>query len=262
MPEDQMLDDEFRRQHLELVNQKLIDKIAELEEANRDRTKLLVDLVKAQESERSRIAGDIHDDSIQIMAAVALRLEMLGDDLPDASQRAVVDTVTEKVRQAVVRLRRLVFDLSPRALENGGVAVAIETYLREVAIEGGFEWRFENASSGQLPEEVGTVLYRIAQEAIRNAQKHAKARHVHVTLDEIAGGTTLRIADDGIGVAPDRAREYRPGHLGLASMRERAAMAGGRFELESAPGAGCTVDVWVPGAVSGAGAHASTGGGQ
>jgi signal transduction histidine kinase len=238
--------DDFDRTHLRLVSRTLLDQIEELEAANRDRSRLVADLVRAQEAERARIAADVHDDSIQMMAAVALRLEMLRDDLADPAEQAAVDAVAVKVRGAVVRLRRLIFDLSPRGVESGGLAAGIEAYLREVGLEAGFEWDLVGETSADLPDEVQTILYRIAQEATRNAQKHANATCVRVALGRRDGGTVMRIADNGVGFAGETAEHHRPGHVGLPSMRERVDLAGGTFRLDSAPGAGCTIEVWIP----------------
>ncbi|MEA2149874.1 MAG: two-component system, NarL family, nitrate/nitrite sensor histidine kinase NarX, partial [Solirubrobacteraceae bacterium] len=91
---------------------------------------------------------------------------------------------------------------------------------------------------------------RIAQEAIRNVQKHALAHTVTVMLCERDGGCVLRIADDGVGFSEGRSRGRHPGHVGLSSMRERAAMAAGTLRLATAPGAGCVIEVWVPDPVS------------
>ena len=246
-----MREQEFDRTHLQLVNEKLISKVRELEDANSQRAKLLLELVTAGETERARIAADIHDDSIQIMSAAALRLEVLGREVTEPSQRETLDAVADKVRQAVTRLRRLIFDLSPRPLDSAGLAGDIEAYVREVAADGGFDWHIEDETSGRLAREVETILYRVAQEAIRNAQKHSQASSVRVTLERHRGGTVLRVADDGVGVAAGATLERRPGHVGIASMRQRVAMAGGRLNLDSAPGRGCTVEVGLPDAVSG-----------
>jgi signal transduction histidine kinase len=98
----------------------------------------------------------------------------------------------------------------------------------------------------ERPSELRVVLYRMAQEALNNVHKHADAKTVHVLLEHRRGGYLLRINDDGVGfTAPASLRSER-GHLGLTSMRERAAMAGGTCRLESLPGAGTTVEFWVP----------------
>jgi signal transduction histidine kinase len=245
----EMSAEEFGRT-LRLLNQRLLEKMGELDEANVDRSRLLTDVVRAHEAERTRIASDIHDDSIQVMSAAALRLEMLGDDLVESGYGDAIGEVAEKARQAVGRLRRLIFDLSPRGLESGGLGPVIRAYLREVCTEAGLQWNVEDRLRRHLPDEVEAVLYRIAQEAIRNAEKHAKARNVSVTLSRRDGGSLLRIADDGMGFSAGGHGEHRPGHVGLPSMRERAAVVGGSLRLETAPGEGCVIEVWVPDEVS------------
>jgi signal transduction histidine kinase len=180
------------------------------------------------------------------MAAACLRLEMLSHDLADPAEQEHVEAIAEKVGLAVGRLRRLVFDLSPRGVESGGLVEGIEAYLREVGSEAGFDWHLDGEATADLSNDVKTILYRVAQEAIRNAQKHASPASVRIELGRHDGGTVMRIVDDGVGFAADVAQEHRPGHMGLLSMRERAALAGGTFRLESAPGEGCTVEVWVP----------------
>jgi signal transduction histidine kinase len=240
--------EEFDRTHLRLISQKLVEKVEELEASNRERGRLVADLVTAQEVERARIAADVHDDSIQTMAAACLRLDMLRDDLTDPVEQEAVEAVAEKVRGAVERLRRLIFDLSLRSVEAGGLAAALEGYVREVGAEAGFEGQLKGETPAALPHEVQTILYRIAQEAIRNAQKHAQPAHVRVELGRRDGGTVMNVVDDGVGFLVEAA-DHRPGHVGLPSMRERADLAGGTFRLESTPGAGCDVEVWVPDAV-------------
>jgi PAS domain S-box-containing protein len=241
---------EVDRAHQRVLNQKLGEKVDQLAEANLQRRRLLADLVRAQEAERARIAADIHDDSIQVMAAAALRLEMLGQDLMETEHGEGVDAVAEKVRLAVDRLRRLVFDLSPRNLEEGGLGAAIEGYLLEVGAQADFRWSFVDRLSSGLSDEINTILYRIAQEAIRNVQKHARARNVDVALSERDDGWLLRIADDGVGSSEGSDENNRPGHLGVSSMRERATVAGGTLQIETAPGAGWVIEVWVPGSLA------------
>jgi signal transduction histidine kinase len=185
------------------------------------------------------------------MAAVALRLELVAEDLTDPEQREALADLGGRVGKAVSRLRRLIFDLSPRSLQSGGLAGAIEAYLGEIGTEAGLRWRIDAEPREDLPEEVEVILYRIAQEAIRNVQKHARASSVSISLSRSHGGTRLRVADDGVGFEPSDALRYRPGHLGLPSIRERATMAGGEFTLDSTLGAGSVLDVWVPDSVAG-----------
>lgn len=239
--------EEFDRGHLRVLNQKLYDKVTELEEANQERRKLLADLVRAQECERQRIASDIHDDSIQVMSAAGMRLDLLARRLATQEDSQAIESVAGSVQKAVLRLRRLTFDLCPRSLDTDRLGTALTTYLREVAPDADLQWSVDDGSGSAVPVETKVILYRVAQEAIRNACKHSEAERLGVALAERDGGVALTVEDDGCGFDVDDACSYRPGHLGLTSMRERVEMAGGHLVLTSKPGRGAKVDAWIPG---------------
>jgi signal transduction histidine kinase len=215
--------------------------IANLEEADRQRRRVLDHVVRAGEEERQRIAGDIHDDPVQKLVALKMRLELLAkahpdlDDLPQAS-----DTVLGAIRS----LRHLLFDLRPPVLEEQGLGPAIRSFVENADVT--FRWTVEDEIETDVPAQTRLILYRIAQEALTNVRKHAKAEHVRVRISESEGGVAMEIIDDGVGFQPQDAIVAAPGHMGLAAMRERAEMAGGRCELHSLPGQGTTLDVWMP----------------
>jgi signal transduction histidine kinase len=147
--------------------------------------------------------------------------------------------------QALSRLRLLVFDLSPRILETGGLAVAVREALDKLGddVELGFEDRLEQEPNRQ----VRALAYRIASEAITNVHKHAEVRRVDVILEQRDDGIVVRIADDGKGFDPGTSAEDG---MGLVSMRERAELAGGWLKIRPAPGAGTTLEFWVPASAS------------
>jgi signal transduction histidine kinase len=238
--------EEFDREHLRVVNHKLFEKVTELHALTLERRRLLGDLVSAQEAERARIAGDIHDDSIQVMSAAALRLDLIGRRLTDEGERAALEQVGQTVAKAIGRLRRLMFELRPRSLDTGGLPAALGAYLREMHLPGDPEWRLTDGLEAPLDEQTSVILYRIAQEALRNASKHAKATCVELALERRDEGVLLRVVDDGSGCDVEQAMSYRPGHLGLLAMRERAEMAGGWLRFESVPGHGSTLQAWIP----------------
>jgi PAS domain S-box-containing protein len=218
-----------------------------LRETTSERQALLAHLAQAQEQERQRIAGDIHDDSIQKMTAVDLRLQAVRRRLTEPEDIRALDQLSETVRLALGRLRRLLFELRPPALDRDGLAVALRQYLGELAREGGFQFGMENRLMEEPPIEARTRLYRIAQEALTNVRKHAQATQVEVLLDERDGGTLVQIKDNGIGFSPGEAGSRAlPGHLGLNSMQERAELARGWWRVDSAPGRGATVEFWLP----------------
>jgi PAS domain S-box-containing protein len=212
-----------------------------------ERRAFLSRLVAAQEQERYRIAGDVHDDPVQAMTAVALRLPLFRSKLEDESSRQDLDKLEASVNLAVDRLRHLLFELHPRTLDQDGLVPAIREYLRRLSEEGaptvGFRITDHLKTEPSSPRRL--ILYRIAQEALTNVRKHANANQVHVTIESREGGVLLRIDDDGRGL-PSREVLERPGHLGLAAMRERAELAGGWWRIGPNEGGGTAVECFVP----------------
>jgi PAS domain S-box-containing protein len=208
--------------------------------------RLLGRLVRAQEEERARMAADIHDDSIQVMTAVGLRLEALRRRLTDPEALETLQPLEETVTSAISRLRNLMFELHPRVLDKDGLAPALRMYLERMSEQAQIEYALSNRLEQEPVLTVRTVLYRIAQEALVNIRKHADAKHVEVVLEPRDAGYAVRITDDGSGFDIAAAEREPPRHLGLAAMRERAEMVGGWWRIESIPGEGTTVEFWVP----------------
>jgi PAS domain S-box-containing protein len=227
------------------AEQEVRDSLERLRRTDQERRRLLTKVVAAQEEERRRIAGEIHDDSVQVMAAVGIRLETLRRQLTDQEQAATIDQVQRTVQLAIDRLRRLLFELRPMALDREGLVGALRMYLEQVTQEADLDYRLENRLLAEPSPDTRLSLYRIVQEAVTNARKHARAGRVVVRLEEREGGTLVRVSDDGVGFHIDRSSG--PGHLGLSAMREQAEMAQGRFRVDSTPGKGTVVEVWVPG---------------
>jgi signal transduction histidine kinase len=208
---------------------------------------LLLDLIRAQELERAQLAAGVHDDSLQVITAAMLRIQQLRHRIRDPETLEILGKLEETVSLAADRLRRLIFDFRPPALESQGLAAALRDILSRMADETGVQVRLCDELDGQPPPETRLLLFRIAQEALTNVDQHAQARRVDVELSGRDGGYLVRIADDGVGVHPGQiARTSRAGHLGVTLMRERAEFAGGWFRMDSTPGGGTTVSVWVP----------------
>ncbi len=208
-----------------------------------ERRALLGHLVSVAEDERQRIAADIHDDSIQAMAAASIRLQILRRRLQGPDELMMLDELANTMDLAIERLRHLLFELRPPALDREGIVPALQLYLRESGTD--VAYRLEEGLQDEPPPETRVILYRLAQEALTNVRKHARAEHALVLLDQREGGYLLRVSDDGVGFCVDEA-EPVPGHLGLAAMRERAELAGGWLRIDSAAGAGTTVECWIP----------------
>jgi signal transduction histidine kinase len=218
-----------------------------LRRLDEQRRLLLRRLVSAQEEERRQVAGDIHDDLIQSMAAVSLHLQVLRMQLPEPRHQERLEQLESAVSGGVQRLRELIFDLRPPVLDEVGLAAALQQYAKHLGELGGFAVEVSDRLVEEPAPEVRVIAYRIAQEALANVRRHAAARTVHVALDQADRGMLLSVADDGVGFDSDAVDATpRPGHIGMTSMRERAAMAGGWTRVRSAPGQGATVEVWLP----------------
>lgn len=225
----------------------LVRTFEDVSERRSERQTLLAHVVKAQEDERRRIAAEVHDDSLQAVAAASIRLQLLRRRLQDPEALEVLGKLEDTVQQAVRRLRGLLFQLQLPTLDDVGLAGALRCWL-----EGSFEgddvaWSVEDRLAREPPPETRAMLYRIAQEALVNVRKHARAPNVKVVVEERQGGVLVSIGDDGVGFDAE-AEADRPlsRHIGLASMRERAALAGGWHEVRSAPGQGTVIRFWTP----------------
>ncbi|HEX2379074.1 MAG TPA: histidine kinase [Gaiellales bacterium] len=221
--------------------------LEELKRADNARKLLLERLMSAQEDERRRIAGDIHDDSIQVITAAYLRVDLIRQALGDDRHAETLSKLDEALRAAIDRLRHLIFELRPAMLDTVGLAATIRQHLDQWAQETGADYTLEDRLNGEPGALPRTTLYRIASEALSNVRKHARATHVAVDLEDHRDGYLLRVADNGIGLG--RPPEAGPaGHFGLSMMVERAAMSGGWCRVESSPGRpGTTVVAWMPG---------------
>jgi PAS domain S-box-containing protein len=228
------------------AEQDLRDSMELLRQTTRQRQLLLARLQDAQERERQRIAEDIHDDSLQVMTALGLRLDAMCISATDDRQRNDLERLSETVRQCIRRLRHLLFELRPTVLDRHGLAAALHLHLEEMEEESGLQAKLEDHLIEEPPEAVRTTLYRIAQEALTNVRKHAQARRVEILLESREGGVFVRVRDDGRGFAAPLGADPGPGHLGLSAMRERAEMADGWCRVASLPDGGTTVECWIP----------------
>lgn len=201
-------------------------------------------LLLAHEEERARLARELHDDVTQRLA----RLAIDAGKVERAPSGPTVSETMSGVREGLVRLSEdihaLSYQLHPSTLTDLGLVTALkaecEHFTQRESIP--VEVRL-NEITESVPREAALCVFRVAQEALRNVGRHARARTVDIALRSLDGGLQLAIRDDGIGFDP----KIRVGlHLGLASMRERVELLGGELDIESAPGHGTTILVWVP----------------
>jgi PAS domain S-box-containing protein len=214
-----------------------------LQRTDVERRQLLAHLVRAENLERERMAEGIEDHSLQHVAALGMRLETMRRNVDDPDQLGALDAMGETVEEAVERLRHLLVELRPRALEQDGLGAGLRQYLKGVEADTGTSTTLLEATTGELELATRVVAYRIAQEAVGNAVRHADASTLGVTLEDAPGGVLVRIADDGRGFDPDGSGAPRQDVV--ASMRERATLAGGRLDIRTGT-RGTTVELWLP----------------
>jgi two-component system, NarL family, sensor histidine kinase UhpB len=200
-------------------------------------------VLRAQEEERRRLARDLHDEVNQALTAILLRLEALALDSPP-ERAAEVAELKRLASTAMDELLTLARQLRPTALDDHGLVAAIAAQVRGFEESTGIRARLATAGNpGALDEEKQTVIYRVAQEALNNAGRHAGAREVELELRAEGGGAELHVRDDGGGFDP---AVRRNGGLGLDGMAERARLVGGELDLRSSPGSGTELTLRVP----------------
>jgi signal transduction histidine kinase len=194
--------------------------------------------------ERQRLARELHDSVAQAIYSIALHAEaarrkLSAGDL--AGTREYLCELQDAAQEALEEMRRLIFELRPPILEQAGLAAALQARLDAVEGRSNLETELAVEGIGELPAPVEQELYRIAQEALNNTLKHARARRVGVVLQRIGDRVTLTLFDDGIGFDPATAGQA--GGLGLRGIAERVARLGGSVQIDSASGQGTRIRV-------------------
>ena len=200
---------------------------------------------KAALEERQRLARELHDSVSQALYGIALNASAADELFATAPERArgLLGDVLRLAEAGLAEMRALIFELRPESLEQEGLVGALEKQAAALQARHGLQVHLAASGEPELPQPAKEALYRVAQEALHNAAKHARARNLQLVLEVCDGEVGLLVADDGRGFNPDG--EF-PGHLGLRSMRERAAAVGGTLEIASGPGAGTTLRARIP----------------
>jgi len=206
-------------------------------------------LLDAHDEERRRISRDLHDETGQGLLALRLYLEM-GLRQPPEKARPWLQKGLTLVDSSVAELRRIMAQLSPLALDELGLEAAVRQELRRLRAEQRWSVRFHCALNGHaLDRKLEILLYRVVVEGLRNVARHARARSVRLRIRAARHQVCIHLIDDGVGLAPDVQRQSHAASgsgLGLAGIRERVRLAGGRFELRSQPGQGVHLAFWIP----------------
>jgi len=211
----------------------------------RERT-LLRRLLEIQERERQLVSYEIHDGLAQYLTGAMLHLEACEHTIADAAPSPDLHEGLRLLRAATDEARRLISGLRPPALDELGIVDAVESLVAEARLDVG-DVRFDHAlPARRLPADVETAIFRIVQESLANARRHARATTVAVRLESTAeGGVRIVVHDDGIGFEPAGVAAER---FGLEGIRQRTRLLGGEPVITSRPGAGTTIDVTLPAA--------------
>jgi signal transduction histidine kinase len=208
--------------------------------------RLAAQVITAQDEERARVARELHDSTAQILTAVMLQLGAAAreSDSPLLSDR--IATLRELTAEALEEVRSLSHMMHPRVLDDLGLAAALEWLGRQTCEQSALDVRVHaDAEGASIPAPLASVLYRVAQEALRNVVRHADAHTATLQLRQEPSAALLEVTDDGCGFDVERAEERRPG-MGLFSMRERVALVNGRLVVTSERGGGTRVLATVP----------------
>jgi signal transduction histidine kinase len=205
-------------------------------------------LVEVQEGERRYVARELHDEAGQILTALKFGLRLLEQDVDNRENLlAGIAELISLSDRILENIHRLAMDLRPASLDHLGLVATLEQLVEDTHKRYNINVRFKAAGFSEtqrLPAYVETNLYRIVQEALTNAVRHASAGSVDVILELRDGSAVAIVEDDGDGF--DIAQVDKSGHLGLLGMEERAQMMGGVLQIESSRGRGTTIVVEVP----------------
>ncbi len=244
-------------EHVAQVNtgleQRVAERTKELNEANAElkareeaRGELLRKVITAQEDERKRIARELHDETSQALAVLAMGLEAATDAIR-AGKTPRLEEVKAVAVAAIEDVHRIILDLRPSVLDDLGLLSAIQWYADRALATRGISVRCEFGELRRLPPEMETALFRICQEAMSNVARHAQASAALVQVGLDGGEIVIDIEDDGRGFDPEAvARREGRRSWGLMGIRERAEILGGTATIESAPGKGTHVEVRIP----------------
>lgn len=215
--------------------------------AGRERLQILSRrLVEVQESERRYIAHELHDEAGQTLASLMMNLKRIEES---ANEPEMVQAELVKVEQTLLELQenlhRLAMSLRPASLDHLGLVAAVGQQVELIGEKYGLNVQFKtNISDDQISPDIQTGLYRIIQESLTNAARHARAENIDVLLNVRSGTLVVIVEDDGCGFEPELA--IKKDRIGLIGMRERAEMLGGKLSVESAAGKGTTILVEIP----------------
>ena len=231
----------WQLKHAETDLKKTVERLERIDAA---RQLLLKNVSTAVDKARRRLASELHDDALQQLTAAELKLQRLRE--PNAQGREILDEAQDLLAQTEESLRRLLFEVRPPALElPGGFEETIRDRVAILRSMTGVQAEVDVQLPDEVDYELKSMIYRQIAEALANVEKHAAATRVEISLRTVEGAVHGRVTDNGKGFVLAE-RDHLPGHLGLLALNERSVLAGGWTRITSAPGAGTTVEFWMP----------------
>jgi signal transduction histidine kinase len=229
-----------------LAEQKMREIEQDLRESREEYRNMTRKLISAREDARRRLARELHDSFSQRLALISMLAARLEIEKKD---RQAVETGVKRIQEDISNLSADIHDIAkqlhPQILEDLGLSDAIASFCSSFSAKEGIPVDFETCELlNSISLDTSLNIYRIVQESLANATKHAKANRIKVSIETHQGMLILRIRDDGIGFDPELVR--KKSRLGLVSLRERAAIIGGELSISSAPGSGTEITVEVP----------------
>ncbi len=219
----------------------------QLHAARNEQMRLSGLLISAHDEERSRLAGEIHDDFSQRLAVLSLGLETVAEGIPESLHETnrQMHELTESASELGADLHSLSHRLHSTTLERLGLAAGVASFCKEFSAQQGLQVAFSHQDLPRsVSPEIALCLFRIVQEALRNVQKHSGAAHAQVRIETMGDTLHLAISDDGVGFDVNDGVD-RQG-LGLWSMRRRVRLVGGRYEIYSKKQNGTRIEIWTP----------------
>jgi PAS domain S-box-containing protein len=236
----------FLQQAHEALELKVQERTAELSSANQSLQKLSGRLIQVQEEERSRLARDLHDEVGQLLTALKIDLQDIQHGEGGEARFSSLTDSLELVDRLLTQVRTLALDLRPSLLDDLGLVSALRWYANRQATRNGWTLSLSvEGMGGRVPAPIEVTCFRVAQEALTNIAKYARAKTIDLTLRRQYQEVTLIIQDDGVGFDVLSARQRAQGgeSIGLLGMEERVRLAGGSLVISSAPGEGTRLEL-------------------
>ncbi len=227
------------------LERRVAERTAELTKANMQLRQLSRELVQTQETERRRLARDLHDEIGQVLTALHINLQLMKAQTGGQAEAPLSESLL-LTSQLLRQVRQLAIDLRPQLLDELGLEQALRTYVARQSERNGWQMAISTTGKGRpLSDDVSVACYRIVQESLTNAARYACATKISLEMQWTDHAIELCVTDDGVGFDTSDPAVSSHGS-GLKGLDERVRLAGGRFSVRSAPKSGCTVQAWLP----------------